>query len=71
MENIKRKLFDKLKAIHPDKDFVLGVVSNAKTDDNYQAIIDFIDKGDEVTVDNIIALSILLDDISEKPKPKE
>ena len=60
MESIKRKLFDKLKEFNPDRDFVLGVISNVDTDENYQHIIDFIDKGEDVTVENIIALSILL-----------
>ena len=32
-----------------------------KYDENYQHIIDFIDKGEDVTVENIMALSILLD----------
>ena len=61
MESIKRKLFDKLKEFNPDRDFVLGVISNVDTDEHYQHIIDFIDKGEDVTVENIIALSILLD----------
>ena len=70
MESIKRKLFDKLRAFYPDKDFVLGVISNAGTDENYQQIIDFMDKGEGVSVDSIIALSLLLDDVTEKPRPK-
>lgn len=71
MESVKRKLFDKLKAFHPDKDFVLGVISNVDTDENYQHIIDFMDKGKDVTIESIIALSVLLDDATEKPRPYE
>lgn len=71
MKSIKRTLFDKLKEFHPDRDFVIGVISVAKTDENYQYIIDFMDKGEDVTVDNIIALSVLLDDVTEKPRPEE
>lgn len=70
MESVKRNLFDKLKAFHPDKDFVLGVISNVDTDENYQHIIDFMDKGEDVTVENIIALSVLLDDVTDKPRPE-
>lgn len=68
MESTKRKLFERLKEIYPDKDFVIGVISNAGTNENYQKIIDFIDKGEDVSVESIIALSILLDDASEKPR---
>lgn len=68
MESTKRKLFDKLKAFHPDKDFVIGVMSNVDTDENYQAIIDFMDNEEDVSVESIIAMSVLLDDATEKPR---
>lgn len=71
MESIKRKLFDKLKEFYNDKDFVIGVISNVDTDENYQKIIDFIDEGEGVTVESIIALSVLLDDVTEKPRPEK
>lgn len=71
MQSVKRQLFDKLKEFYPDRDFVLGVISNAQTEENYQRIIDFMDKGEGVTVDSILALSLLLDDITEKPKMVE
>lgn len=64
--SVKRKLFEKLKEFYPDRDFVVGVISNVDTDENYQKIIDFIDKGEDVSVESIIALSVLLDDASEK-----
>jgi hypothetical protein len=71
MENIKRKLFDKLKDFYSDRDFVLGVISNVDTAENYQKLIDFIDKGEDVSVESIIALSLLLDDTTEKPRPED
>ncbi len=71
MENIKRKLFDKLKNFYSDRDFVLGVISNVDTAENYQKLIDFIDKGEDVSVESIIALSLLLDDTTEKPRPED
>ena len=70
MKNIKRELFEKLKKISNDKDFVVGVISNAGTYENYQELINFIDRGENVTVENLIALSILLDDSTEKQKPQ-
>ena len=59
-KEIKRKLFDKLKAYYPDKDFVVGVISNTKHDEDRQTIIEFIDKGEEVSVESIILLSLHL-----------
>lgn len=56
----KRKLFDKLKAFYPDKDFVIGVISNAKHDDDKRSIIAYIDNGEDVSVENIILLSLHL-----------
>lgn len=58
--NMKRILFEKLRSIYPNRDFVTGVISNAETRENFQHIIDFIDRGEDVTAENITALSILL-----------
>ena len=58
--SIKRKLFDVLKEFNPDKDFVGGVISYTKNDEDRQKIIDYIHKGDNVTVENVILLSIYL-----------
>ena len=59
-KEVKRKLFDKLKAYYPDKDFVVGVVSDVKEDEDREAIIDYIDNGEDVSVENIILLSLHL-----------
>lgn len=59
-KEIKRKLFDKLKAFYPDKDFVVGVISNVKYDDDRQVIIDYMENGEDVSVKNIILLSLHL-----------
>ena len=71
MNDIKKLLFDKLKAFYPDKDFVGGVISIAGTPENYQKIIDFIDADEDVSVESIIALSVLLNDATEKPVLKD
>lgn len=55
---IKRQLFDTLKAYYPDKDFVGGVVSNTHTDTDRLAIIDYIENGEDVSVENIILMSL-------------
>lgn len=55
---LKRELFDKLRNYHNDKDFVVGVMSNAKHNDDMKAIIEYMDNGDDVSVENIILLSL-------------
>ena len=60
-----KNLIDKLFDILDDDDFVLGVVTNAKNDENRQKIIDYIDNGDDVTVENIILLSLHLGNETE------
>ena len=64
-KEIKRKLFDKLKAYYNDKDFVIGVMSNVTHDEDRQAIIDYIDNGEDVSVENIILLSLHLDNVKK------
>ena len=59
-KEMKRKLFDKLKEYHNDKDFVCGVVSNTRNDEDRQTIIDYIDNGENVSVETIILLSLHL-----------
>lgn len=66
MKSIKRQLFEKLREFYNDRDFVVGVMSNVDTDENYRKIIDFIDAGESVSAESIIALSVLLDDAAEK-----
>lgn len=58
--DVKRKLFDKLREFYNDKNFVVGVMSHAKHAEDQQTIIDYIDNGDDVTIDNIILLSLHL-----------
>lgn len=59
-KTIKRKLFDKLREYHNNKDFVCGVVSSTKNDEDRQTIINYIDDGEDVTIENIILLSLHL-----------
>ena len=53
-------LLNKLKAFHDDKDFVLGVLCNAPNDEDMQTIINYMDNGDDVTIENLILLSLEL-----------
>lgn len=63
---IKRKLFDKLKEFYPNKDFVGGIVSNTQNDEDRQTIIDYLDNGKDVTVENVILLSLYLKNERDK-----
>ena len=58
--DIKRKLFNKLQEIHHDKDFVVGVMSNADNDEDRQTILDFIESEKDVSVEDVILLSLHL-----------
>ena len=57
-KEMKRKLFDRLKEYYPDKDFVGGVISYVKNDEDRQVLIDYIDFGDDVSVENIILYAL-------------
>lgn len=55
---VKKMLFDRLREYYDDKDFVSGVISNTKNDDDRKTILDYMDNGEDVTVENIILLSL-------------
>lgn len=60
-ENIKYKLFNKLKEFNNDKDFVIGVISNLEDNkEDIQTVIDYIDNEKNITVETIILLSLHL-----------
>ena len=61
-EETAQKLLQMLKDVFDDRDFVIGVMSNASHTDDREEIIRFIEKGEDVTVENIILLSVYLDD---------
>ena len=65
-KEIANALFAKLKQIYNSRDFVLGVLSNASHPDDRRAILEFIEKGEEVTTENLILLSVDLDIKREK-----
>ncbi|MGN0165365.1 MAG: hypothetical protein ACI39R_04220 [Lachnospiraceae bacterium] len=51
-------MVDKLLHVWNDVEFVLGVISYLKNDDERQAIIDYINTGEDVTAENITLLSL-------------
>lgn len=63
---IKKELVIKLKTISEDEDFIVGVVSNAKHNDDRKTLIEYIDKGEEVTYEQLLLLSVYLAKNREK-----
>lgn len=61
MESMRRRLFDKLREIENDRDFVVGVMSSANSEEIAEAILDYIENGEDVTLESIILLSLELD----------
>lgn len=61
---IQEKLEERLKNIYDDEDFVLGVMTNVKSDKGRIKIIDFIDmasrRQDDITPSDIAALSVII-----------
>lgn len=65
-KEVKEILREKLREIYDNRDFVLGVLSNASHPDDRRTILEYIEKGEEITTENLIMLSVELDDIREK-----
>lgn len=57
-------LSSKLRTISADGDFIIGILSNIKSDEARTKMVDFIDiakrRGDELTTDDLIMLSLIL-----------
>ena len=53
-------LFNKLKTFYNNRDFVLGFMCNAPHNDDMKKIIEYMDKGQDVTIENLILLSLEL-----------
>lgn len=56
--NVSMKLFELLKSISDDNDFIGGTFADLKTDEERQLIIDYIEKGEDVNEEQIILNSI-------------
>lgn len=68
MTDLDNMLLEKLKAIYDNKDFIAGIFSNADNQDDRQRIVDYIDAGEEVTVENLLLLSVFLDNKRHHPE---
>ncbi len=61
MTKIKLMLGEKLCQLYDDKDFVIGVMSSAVSDNDAQAILDYMQSGENVTAEDIILFALELD----------
>lgn len=68
MTELQKKLRDELTIINDDWDFILGVLCYAETPEDQQAIIDFIDKEEDVTDQNILMLALYLENERNHPE---
>lgn len=68
MNVIEQKLLGFLEKLYDNDDFITGIFSNADHEEDRNAIIDHIEKGDDVTVENVILLSLYLDNKRNHPE---
>lgn len=66
-KEIKRKLIEKLRNISDDDNFIMGVISNSKRDDDRLSILEYIDKGKDVNREQLLLLSVWLDEQHQAP----
>ena len=52
------ELIEKLKAFSNDDDYILGTLADSSYDEDRQLIIDYIEKGEDVSYENVILFSL-------------
>ena len=55
-----KALFEKLRAFYNNRDFILGIMCNAHHEDDMKTILEYIEKGKDVTRESLILLSLEL-----------
>lgn len=65
-QKVLEELFDVLKAIRDDKDYIIGVLSSAVTLKEREALLEFIDKGEDVDDETIAVMAMNLADLRKK-----
>ena len=68
MNEIDKKLLGLLEKIYDNDDFIIGIFSNADNEEDRQTIIEYIEKDDDVSVENVILLSVFLDNKRNHPE---
>lgn len=62
LTEVEKELVEKIRAIWNDKEFVIGVLSHLKDDEEREELIEFIDSNDDVTSEQITLFAL---DISQ------
>lgn len=57
---IRDKLIEALKTVYNERNFIIGVMSFARRSDDRKEILKFIEKGEDVTPENISLLALHL-----------
>ena len=68
---IAKELIEMLVDLSDDDEFVLGIMTDLETDDERKIVIDYINNGEDVTYENLILLSLHLNNKREKNMKKE
>lgn len=55
------RLTDKLLAVWDDAEFVAGILAYLESDEERQAMLDYIDESEEVTTEELVLLSLHID----------
>lgn len=62
LTEVEKELVEKIRVIWNDKEFVIGVLSHLKDDEEREELIEFIDSNDDVTSEQITLFAL---DISQ------
>lgn len=57
---IKEQLIKKLRTVSDDKEFLLSIINHARHVDDRKVLIEYLEKGEDVTYENLILLSLEL-----------
>lgn len=57
---IKEQLIEKLRTVSDDKEFLLSIINHARHVDDRKVLIEYLEKGEDVTYENLILLSLEL-----------
>ena len=60
LEGTSEKLFSALRSLYNNRDFVVGAMSYARSDEDRKKLLDYIENGEDVTVESILLLALHL-----------
>lgn len=60
LEGTSEKLFSALRALYNNRDFVVGAMSYARSDEDRKKLLDYIENGEDVTAESVLLLALHL-----------